>query len=67
MISSRSLARYGTEPEATVKAVEWLGVQNQLRSLLKSGAEGKRVTLISSMGATTPPKSGSNKAQSTRL
>lgn len=50
-----------------MKAVEWLGVQNQVRSLLKSGADGKRITLISSMGGTTPPKSGSNKATEIRV
>lgn len=48
---------HGTEPEKLVKAVEWLGVKNQMEAFLRSGAAGKRVALISTMGTTTPPTS----------
>jgi len=49
---------YGSEAEELVKAVEWMGVKNQVETLLSSGASGKRITLISSMGTTTPPAKG---------
>eukprot|EP00933_Yihiella_yeosuensis_P020934 TRINITY_DN16699_c0_g2_i3.p1 TRINITY_DN16699_c0_g2~~TRINITY_DN16699_c0_g2_i3.p1 ORF type:complete len:272 (-),score=83.30 TRINITY_DN16699_c0_g2_i3:559-1374(-) len=40
---------------AAVKGVEWLGVQNQVAALLKGGADGKRIVLMSTMGTTSPP------------
>jgi len=40
--------------ESVIKAVEWLGVKNQVEVLLKHGAAGKRVALISTMGTTHP-------------
>eukprot|EP00913_Durusdinium_trenchii_P001893 g1752.t1 len=40
-----------------LQAVEWLGVKNQMEAFLRSGAAGKRVALISTMGTTTPPTS----------
>eukprot|EP00930_Biecheleria_cincta_P087742 TRINITY_DN76980_c0_g1_i1.p1 TRINITY_DN76980_c0_g1~~TRINITY_DN76980_c0_g1_i1.p1 ORF type:complete len:267 (-),score=47.76 TRINITY_DN76980_c0_g1_i1:69-869(-) len=51
---------YGTEPKEVVKEVEWLGVKNQLQALLKIGAKGKRVALISTMGTTKPPADNSS-------
>mmetsp|Transcript_37823 Transcript_37823/g.87563 ORF Transcript_37823/g.87563 Transcript_37823/m.87563 type:complete len:266 (+) Transcript_37823:47-844(+) len=52
---------YGTESEKIVKEVEWLGVKNQVESLLRDGAGGRHVLLISSIGTTTPPESNSSK------
>lgn len=51
---------YGTEAESVVKAVEWVGVKNQVAALLKGGDAGKRVAMVSSMGSTTPPEPKSN-------
>lgn len=52
---------YGTEAETIVKEVEWLGVKNQVETLLRSGVAGRRILLVSSIGTTTPPKGDSNK------
>jgi uncharacterized protein YbjT (DUF2867 family) len=46
---------HGSEPKSIVEKVEWLGVKNQVQALVKAGAEGKRVLLISTMGTTEPP------------
>lgn len=50
-----AVGAHGTEDEETIKAIEWTGVQNQLKALLAGGSEGKRVLLFSSM-STTPAK-----------
>ncbi|CAJ1362738.1 unnamed protein product, partial [Effrenium voratum] len=50
--------RFGSEPEKVVKAVEWIGVKNQVQAFLKGGVAGKRVAMISTMGTSTPPTKG---------
>ncbi|CAJ1362737.1 unnamed protein product, partial [Effrenium voratum] len=49
---------FGSEPEKVVKAVEWIGVKNQVQAFLKGGVAGKRVAMISTMGTSTPPTKG---------
>merc|ERR1712050_349907 len=46
---------HGSEPKSVVEQVEWLGVKSQVQALVKAGAQGKRVLLISTMGTTEPP------------
>lgn len=50
-----AVGAHGNEDDKTIEAIEWTGVQNQMKALLEGGKDGKRMLLFSSM-STTPAK-----------